>query len=118
MRQCWFVAAVFAVSTLAAAQQPKVVNAQFHTESASAGLAAAATRLQHASGASWFGYEVAAVPGSHFSVCSGGSQTAGDDSCCGVYRLEDSDNTFQSGDRDQAVQTSIDILVRVDQGAL
>jgi HEAT repeat protein len=37
-----------------------------------------------------------------------------------VYRLEDSDNTYQSGDRDhdQAAQTSIDILVRVNQDAI
>ncbi|HEY2468634.1 MAG TPA: HEAT repeat domain-containing protein [Terracidiphilus sp.] len=119
MRQDWFVAAILGVSTLATAQQPKVVNAQFHTESASAGLPGAVARLQHTTGPLWLGYEVAAVPGTHFSVCSGGSQSTEDDGCCGVYRLEDSDNTFQSGDRDQTAQTaSIDILVRIDQGAV
>jgi hypothetical protein len=37
MRQRWFVAAVLGVSTLAMGQQPKIDNAQMHTESASAG---------------------------------------------------------------------------------
>ena len=118
MRQDWFVAAVLCASTLAVAQQPKVVNAQMHTESASAGLSATVNRMQHTNGPLWLGYAVAAVPGSRFSVCSGGSQSADEDGCCGVYRLEDSDNTFQSSDSDQASQTSVDILVRIDQGAI
>ena len=41
MRQDWFIAAALGVSMLAVAQQqPKVINAQFHTESAGAGLSA------------------------------------------------------------------------------
>ena len=118
MRRDWLMAAVLGVSTLAMAQQPKVVNAQLHTESAGAGLSAAATRLQHTSGPLWFGYEVPTTPGSRFSSCSGGSHSADNDGCCGVYRLEESDNTWQSGDRDQKPQTSIDILVRVDHEAV
>ena len=118
MRQDWFVAAILGVSALVMAQQPKVVNAQFHTESASAGLSATINRLQQTSGQLWLGYEVAAVPGSHFAECSGGTRSGADDGCCGVYRLEDSDNTFRSSDSDQAAQTSIDVLVRIDQGAV
>ncbi len=118
MRQDWFVAAVLFASTLAMAQQPKVVNAQMHSESASAGLAATVNQMQHTSGPLWLGYAVAAVPGSRFSVCSGGSQSAEEDGCCGVYRLEDSDNTFQSSDSQQVSPTSVDILVRIDQGAV
>ncbi|HEY1578379.1 MAG TPA: HEAT repeat domain-containing protein [Terracidiphilus sp.] len=114
MRRDWLLAAVLGVSTLAMAQQPKVVNAQLHTESAGAGLSAAATRLQHSNGPLWFGYEVPTTPGSRFSVCSGGSHSSDDNGCCGVYRLEESDNTFQSGDGDQKTQNSIDILVRID----
>ena len=68
MRQDWFMAAILGVSMLAVAQQqPKVVNAQFHTESAGAGLSATVNRFQHSNGPLWLGYEVAAVPGSHFS---------------------------------------------------
>lgn len=118
MRQDWIVAAVLGVSSLGVSQQPKVINAQFHTESVGAGLAATAERLQHANGPLWMGYEVAAVPGTHFSVCSGASDSAEDDGCCGVYRLEDSDNTFRHGEDDRAVQTSIEVLVRFDQGAI
>ena len=118
MRQDWFAVAVLGVSTLAMAQQPKVVNAQFHTESVGAGLSATVSRLQHTSGPLWLGYEVPAVPGSHFATCSGGTRSDTDDGCCGVYRLEDSDNTFNSSDSDRTPQTSIGMLVRIDQGAV
>lgn len=119
MTRNWFVTAVLGASTLAMAQQPKVINAQLRTESASAGLAATVSRVQHADGPHWLGYEVATVPGSRFSVCSGDTQSMADDGCCGVYRLEGSDNTYRSGDRnDRTLQTSIDVLVRIDKGAI
>jgi hypothetical protein len=108
-------AAVLGVST-AMAQHPKVVNVQMHTESASEGLSTAVNRLQHASGPLWLGYAVAAFPGSRFSACSGDSQKAEEDGCCGVYRLEGSDNSFQTSDSHETSPTSVDILVRIDQG--
>ncbi|HEX4039745.1 MAG TPA: HEAT repeat domain-containing protein [Acidobacteriaceae bacterium] len=119
MKQEWFAAVVLGVSMLATAQQPpKVVNAQFHTEPAGAGLSATVARFQHANGPLWLGYEVAAVPRSHFSDCSGDTDGSMDDGCCGVYRLEDEENTVRSGDGNAAVPTSIDILVRIDQGGV
>jgi len=116
MRQDWFVAAVLGASTLAMAQQPKVINAQFRAEPASAGLAATVNQLQHSTGPLWIGYAVTTVPGSRFSSCSGDTQS--ENGCCGVYRLEDSDHSYRSGDQDHAPQTSVDILVRIDQGAI
>ena len=119
MKQDWFVAAVLGVSVMAMAQQtPKVVNAQFHSEPAGAGLSATVNRFQHANGPQWLGYEVAAVPGSRFSVCSGDDGGSMDDGCCGVYRLENSESSFRSGTADQAAPGSVDILVRLDQGAV
>ena len=118
MRRDWFMAATLSVSMVAAQQQPKVINAQFHTESAGAGLSATVNTLEHSNGPLWLGYEVAAVPGSHLAACSGDTRSDAQDGCCGVYRLEDSDNTFQSSDRDHATQTSIDVLVRIDRGAV
>ncbi len=119
MRQNWLAAGVLGVSMLAMAQQPpKVVNAQFHTEPSGPGLSATVNRFQHSHGPLWLGYEVAAVPGSHFSVCSGDSEGSMDDGCCGVYRLEDSDNTFRSSDTDRTSKTDIAVLVRIDQGAV
>ena len=116
MRHGWFIAATLSVSMSAMAQtQPKVINSQFHTEPAGAGLAATVNTLQHSNGPLWLGYEVAAVPGSHFAMCSGETRSDADDGCCGVYRLEDSDNTFQSSDSDHATQASIDVLVRIDR---
>src|SRR5579862_9388863 len=115
MREDWFLVAVLGVSMLAMAQQqPKVVNAKFNTEPSGAGLSVTVNRFQHSNGPLWLGYEVAAVPGSHFSVCSGANESSGDDGCCGVYRLEDSDNSYRSSQNDQAAQTSINMLVRID----
>ncbi|MFZ0631427.1 MAG: HEAT repeat domain-containing protein [Acidobacteriaceae bacterium] len=120
MKQDWFAAVVLGVSMLAMAQQPpKVVNAQFHTEPAGAGLSATVGRFQHASGPLWLGYQVAALPQSRFSVCSGSDSGSMDDGCCGVYRLEDGDNSFRSSDSGAATpDTSVDIVVRIDQGAV
>lgn len=119
MRQDWLAAVVLGVSMLAMGQQaPKVVNAQFHSEPAGAGLSATVNRFQHANGPLWLGYEVAAVPRSHFSVCSGGSDGSMDDGCCGVYRLEDGDNSFRTSDTNQTTRTDVAILVRIDQGAV
>jgi HEAT repeat protein len=119
MRQGLLIAAVFGVSMLAMAQQtPKVVNAQFHTESAGAGLSAAVNRLQHSNGPLWLGYEVAAVPRSHFSMCSGDTESSAENGCCGVYQLEGSNNNFRSSDGDGAAKANINILVRIDQGAI
>src|ERR1700753_2503552 len=90
MKQDWLVAAVLGMSLMAMGQTtPKVVNAQFHTEPAGSGLSATVNRFQHSGGPLWLGYEVAAVPRSRFSVCSGDAQESVDDGCCGVYRLED-----------------------------
>ncbi|HVH85335.1 MAG TPA: HEAT repeat domain-containing protein [Terriglobales bacterium] len=120
MRHEWYLASILGVSMLAIAQQPpKVVNAQFRTEAVTAGLAATVDRFEHSPGPLWLGYQVAAVPGSRFSACSGGE--AGwnaDDGCCGVDQLEGSDNNFRSGNSEQQTQTSINLLVRIDQGAV
>jgi HEAT repeat protein len=119
MKQDWFLVAVLGVSMLAMAQQqPKVVNAQFNTEPSGAGLSATVNRFQHSTGPLWLGYEVAAVPGTHFSMCSGDTESSMDDGCCGVYRLEDSNNNFRSSNGDQATETRIAVLVRIDQAAV
>lgn len=119
MKQELFVAVVLGASMLAVAQQaPKVVNAQFHSEPAGPGLSATVDRFQHANGPQWLGYAVPASPRSHFSVCSGDNNASMDDGCCGEYRLEDSDNGFQSSDRGPEVETAMDILLRIDQGTV
>ena len=119
MRQDWLVAAVLGVSMLAMAQQqtPKVINAQFHIEPAGAGLSATVNRFQHSNGPLWLGYEVAAVPGSHFSMCSGDSKSSVDNGCCGVYQLEGSNNNFRSSDGDRGTETSIVVLAEDRSGS-
>jgi HEAT repeats len=119
MRQDWFMAAVLGVSMLAMAQQqPKVVNAQFHIEPAGARLSATVGRFQHSGGPLWLGYEVRAVPGTHFRTCSGETGSPMEDGCCGVYRLEGSNSDYRYSDVHQAGETSIDVLVRIDHGAV
>lgn len=118
MKANWLVVALLGVSAFATAQQPKVLNAQLHTQSAGAGLAATVTRLEHADGPLWLGYEVATLPGSRFSVCSSDSGSSDDDGCCGVYRLEGSDNNYRSGESDRTPQASVSVLVRIDKGAI
>ena len=119
MRQNWFAIAVLGVSVMALAQQtPKVINAQFHTEPAGAELSATVGRFQHASGPLWLGYEVAAIPGSHFSACANDTQSSMDGGCCGVYQLESSNNNFRTVDGDKAAEAKIDFLVRIDQGGI
>jgi HEAT repeat protein len=117
MKQHLFVAVVLGASVLAMPQQaPKVVNAQFHSEPAGAGLSATVDRFQHSNSPLWIGYEVPALPGTHFSVCTGDTQSWSEDGCCGEYQLEGSDNTFRSSDTDQHVQAGVDILLRIDPG--
>lgn len=119
MKRNWFAAVMLVASAPMLAQQPpKVINAHFQTKSVGAGLSETIGQLQHASAPLWLGYEVAAVPRSHFSSCSGDVQSTGDDQCCGVYRLEDSDNNFRSSDGDDPAPARMDVLVRIDQGAV
>lgn len=119
MRQNWFMVAMLGVSMLAMAeQQPKVVHAQFHTEPAGTGLSATVDRFQHSGGPLWLGYEVAAVPGSHFSMCSGDSQSSVDGECCGVYQLESSNNNYRSSDQHPSAIANMDVLVRIDHGTV
>src|ERR1700679_1763617 len=118
LTQNWLLAAALGVGAVAAAQEaPKVINAQFHPEQGGGELSAMAGRFQHETGPLWFGYEVAALPGSRFSSCSGDAQPSMDDGCCGVYQLEKSDNIYRSSDKDEVV-TKIDVLVRMDHGAI
>jgi hypothetical protein len=117
MKQNVFYACILGVSVLALAQrQPNVVNTQFHTEPAGAGLSATVDRFQHANQPLWLGYDIPAL--AHFSVCSGGTQTSMDDGCCGEYQLEDSDHGFRGSSDTAPVEASVDILLRVDQGAV
>jgi len=116
MKQIWL-AAILGVSVFATAQQPKVINAQLHTQSVGAGLSATVEQLKHTSGPLWMGYAVPAVPGSHFSMCSGDDSSNGD-GCCGVYRLESENNNYRSSDGDHGTETSIEMLVRIDKGSV
>jgi HEAT repeat protein len=115
MRYGLFAALLLGTSMLAMAQQPpRVVNAQLHTEPAGGALPAALSRLQQARGPLWAGYEVAAVAGPRFSQCPDDAKAPADEECCGVYRLE-GDHVSRQSTQGPAVQTSLAVLVRIDQ---
>ena len=117
MRRIWMVVAIFGMSQFASAQQPKVTNAQLHTQPAAGGLSAAVDQLKHSAGPAWMGYVVPSIPGSHFSVCSNGDSRR-QDGCCGVYQLEGENNNYRSSDGDYATDTSIAVLARIDKGTV
>ena len=117
MRRIWMAVAILGVSALASAQQPKVINAQLHTQSASAGLTAAVDQLKHSNGPAWIGYVVPAIPGSRFSMCSN-EDSSRQEGCCGVYRLENENNNYRTSDGDYATDTSIAVLARIDNNAV
>src|ERR1700689_2783103 len=87
-------AIVICASTLAlVAQQPKVSNANFTVEPIGGTLTATVDRFRHSGEQRWLGYEVPALPHSHFSMCSNWSDASSmDNECCGEYRLEDNSN--------------------------
>jgi HEAT repeat protein len=41
-----------------------------------------------------------------------------DDGCCGEYQLEESDSTWHNSDSDSGAVANLDILLRIDQGAV
>lgn len=106
-----------------AALQPKVVNAQFNTDSVGEGLSAAVTRLQRSGQPQWLGYEVPALPRANFSACSDfGDAPRSDSGCCGEYQLESPpagsiarDSTSTS---DQPSPPNMYVLLRLDHGAI
>jgi hypothetical protein len=110
---------VICASTLALlAQQPKVSNTNFTTEPIGGTLTATVDRFRHASEPRWLGYEVAALPQSHFSTCSNWSDASSmDDECCGEYRLEGNRN-YSVNRNDKASEHNVYILLRLDHGQI
>ncbi len=101
-----------------AAQQPKVVNTQFNTEPAGAGLSATVARFQRSTQPLWLGYEVPALPRTNFSSCSdseGASQS--EDGCCGEYQLESTRDGMSTTDQKPS-PTNMHVLLRLDHGAI
>jgi len=116
-------ALILSASAIAAAQQPKVVNTQFNTESAGSGLSATVARLQRSGQPLWLGYEVPALPRTNFSSCSdfeGALQS--EDGCCGEYQLESTRDGFtrdsmSTSDRKPS-PANMYVLLRLDHGAI
>jgi hypothetical protein len=113
------VAIVICASTLAVlAQQPRVSNTNFTTESIGGTFNATVDRFRHSGEQRWLGYEVPALPESHFSSCSNWSDASMDDECCGAYRLEDDTNHSVNRGNDAASEKHIYVLLRLDHGQI
>ena len=111
-------AVIFCATTMVAlAQQPKVSNTHFNVEPIGGTLTAAVERFRGSSEQLWLGYEVAALPQSHFSTCSNWQDSSQvDDGCCGEYRLEENDGySMNRGDKAPAIQ-NVYILIRFEHG--
>jgi HEAT repeats len=115
-----FVAVIICASTLALlAQQPKVSNTNFTVEPIGGTLTATVDRFRHSSEQRWLGYEVAALPQSHFSTCSNWSDASSmDDECCGEYRLEDNSNHRVNRGDHAAAEQHVYVLLRLDRGQI
>ena len=104
-----------AIAVAMLAQQPKVSDTQFKTETVEQNLAATIDRLRHADDQLWLGYEVPALPGTHLTTCSDWSDSSqSDDSCCGEYRLEDERGMHSSSNGQTA--RNVYVLLRFDKG--
>jgi HEAT repeats len=100
------------------AQQPKVTNTHFNIEATGGNLTATVDRFRHSSEQLWLGYEVPALPQSHLSACSNGSDTSQmDDGCCGEFQLEDNNDSVNRGGNAPAAQ-NIYVLFRFDHDQL
>jgi HEAT repeats len=114
------IALVLSASAIAiSAQQPKVINTRFNTEPAGAGLSATVTRFQRSNQQLWIGYEVPALPRTHFSSCSdfaGASQAQ--DGCCGEYQLEDTRDGMNTSPGQNPSPVNMYVLLRLDHGDL
>jgi HEAT repeats len=113
-----FVIALILSASAIVAQQPKVINTQFNTEPAGAGLSATVARFQRATQPQWIGYEVPALPRTNFNSCSdsdGASQS--EDGCCGEYQLEGTRNGMSTTDQKPS-PANMYVLMRLDQGAI
>jgi HEAT repeat protein len=111
---------VICASTLALlAQQPKVSNTNFTAEPTGGTLTATVDRFRRSSEQRWLGYEVPALPQSHFSACSNWSNASSmDDECCGEYRLEDDANHTVNRGNQPATEQHIYVLLRMDHGQI
>jgi hypothetical protein len=114
------VAIVICASTLALlAQQPKVSNTNFTVEPIGGTLTATVDRFRRSSEQRWLGYDVPALPQSHFCACSNWSDASSMDSeCCGEYRLEENGNYSVNRDNHGAAEQNIYVLLRLDHGQL
>jgi HEAT repeat protein len=114
------VAIVICASTLALlAQRPKVSNANFTVEPTGGTLTATVDRFRHSSEQRWLGYEVPALPQSHFSTCSNWSDASSMEAeCCGEYRLEDQSNYSVNRGIQAESEYNVHVLLRLDHGQI
>jgi HEAT repeat protein len=117
MKRHLFAIVLCASAIAVLAQQPKVSDTHFSIEPIGGTLTAAVERFRGSSEQLWLGYEVAALPQSHFTTCSNWQDSSQvEDGCCGEYRLEEDNNYgMNRGDKAPAIQ-NVYILIRYEHG--
>ena len=118
MKHNLIIALILSASAIAA-QQPRVSNTQFNSEPVGSGLSATVTRFQHTNQPLWIGYEIPALPRTHYSSCSDstGSSEA-EDGCCGEYQLEDTRDRVNNTKQASQPTSGMYVLLRLDHGAI
>ncbi len=100
----------------ALAQQPKVNNTQLTTEAVTGDLGAKLDGVAHSHDHVWAGYEVQALPNTHFASCTAGNDPGNsEDGCCGEFHLEDHEYSMNDG-KNAPVAQSIYVLLRFEAG--
>jgi HEAT repeat protein len=106
-----------ASALLACAQEPKVINTQFHSSPAGPGVSVVVDRFRHSGGPLWLGYQVQALPRTHLSPCS--SWTGSSDmetGCCNELRLEDTSDNLNTSEHSDSPAPMVYVLLRIDRG--
>jgi hypothetical protein len=107
-----------AVTLLAIAQEPTVINAHFHSGPASPGLSATVDRFRNSGERLWLGYQVQALPRTHLSACSAWEGRRDVEAgCCSEYRLEEPKDDMNFTDRAEEA-AALNVLLRVDHGEI
>src|SRR5271163_4130990 len=102
---------------LTCAQEPKVINTQFHSSPAGQGVSVVVDRFRHSGGPLWLGYQVQALPRTHLSACS--SWTGSSDmetGCCNELHLEDTSDNLNASEHPNSPAPTVYVLLRLDQG--
>lgn len=109
--------ALAASALMTCAQEPRVTHTQYHSGPMSLGLSATVDRFRHSNEPLWLGYAVQALPRTHVSACSSGTESSDVDAgCCNELRLEDTPDNLNTSESAGSPAPLVYVLLRLDHG--